>query len=119
VSRLIEARGRLISALETNGVRTAKGGQLAAPCVLIEPGDPWTEPHRMPGRNTRWRLTAIGGKADADASYVALGDLIDGCDIALRTLDGVQLPTWTRPLDYALGGVAYAATVSTIQMPVL
>lgn len=117
MSRTLEARARLLSAFETSGVRTATTGRIAPPCVLIEPGDPWSEPQRMPGRNTRWRLTAIGGKADSEAAYAVLGDLIDGVDIALRAVDGAQLPTWTRPLDYALDGVPYAATVATIQLP--
>lgn len=118
MSSLGEARARLLSALETSGVRTATGGQLSAPCVLVEPGDPWSEPVRLPGRISRWRLTAIGGRADTEGAYLSLGDLIDGCDVALRKLDGAQLPTWTRPLDYGIGGVPYAASVATVQLPV-
>lgn len=118
MSQLLEARARLQSALETAGVRTATTGRLSAPCVLIEPGDPWTEPVGLPRRLSRWRLTALGGKADSEGSFAALADLIDGCDIGLRTIDGVSLPTWQRPADYGMpDGLTYAGSIATVQVP--
>ena len=117
MSTLTNARALLLAAFEAQGVRTATTGQFSAPVVLVEPGDPWTEPHRLPGRLSRWRLTAIGGRADTEGALDALGDLIDRTDRALKTVPGASLPTWARPVDYTLGGVPYAATVATITTP--
>jgi hypothetical protein len=114
VSSILVSRAALLDALAGAGVRTATGGRLTAPCVLVEPGDPWSSPARMPGRNGAWRLTALAGKADTEAAYAALGDLIDAVDAALRSLAGAQLPTWSRPLDLEYGGTVYAATSATV-----
>jgi hypothetical protein len=114
VSSLLDSRAGILAALAAGGVRTATTGRLTAPCVLVEPGDPWTEWTRMPGRNGRWRLTAIAGKADAEAALAALGELVDAIDAALKDLYGVALPTWTRPLDLELGGTIYAATTANV-----
>lgn len=114
MSTLLVSRGEIISALEAGGVRVAVTGRLTAPCVLIEPGDPWSEWGRMPGRNGRWRLSAIAGKADSEAALAALADLIDAIDLALKALYGIQLPQWSRPLDLELGGTIYAATFANV-----
>jgi hypothetical protein len=68
----------------------------------------------MPGRNGRWRLTAIAGKADSESALAALADLVDAVDAALKGLYGIQLPQWTRPLDLELGGTIYAATSANV-----
>jgi hypothetical protein len=83
--------------------------------VLVEPGDPWATWERMPGRTSRWRLTAIAGAADQMAAYDELAELVDLVDAALP--DGAQRPTWARP---ALQAVAREsrqafATIATIQ----
>jgi len=120
VSALLEARAAVLAAIEAGGARTATGPKLAAPCVHVEPGDPWYEPVSLGagnrGRVSRWRLTAVAGRADSDAAFEALGTLIDQVDTGLRTLGGTQLPTWAKPTDYALEGVPYAASVATIQV---
>jgi hypothetical protein len=116
VSQLLESRARILSALETNGIRTATTGKLAAPCVIVEPGDPWSQPVRMPGRIARWRLTAVGGRSDSEGTLALIGELIDGTDAALRKLDGCEPPTWARPFDLVLDGVPYGASVTTIQI---
>jgi len=119
VSSLGDARGAILAALAAAGVRTATTGQLAAPCVLVEPGDPWTEPHRLAsvrGRVSRWRLTAVAGAADRNAAYEELGDLVDRVDVALKTLQGVDLPAWARPLEAEVAGSRQAfSTVTTVQ----
>jgi hypothetical protein len=115
VPTLLESRAAIIAALEARGIRTATAGKLAAPCVLVEPGDPWSEPQRVPGRVGRWRLSAIAGRTDTEAALAALATLVDEVDAALRPLPGVQLPTWGRPFDYDVSGIKYAATVATIQ----
>jgi len=115
VSRLSDSRAAIVDALEAGGVAAATTGQLSAPCVLLEAGDPWSTPQRMPGRVGRWRLTAIAGRTDSDASLEELAELVDAIDVALGPLAGVELPTWARPVDYKLGGVTYAATVATVQ----
>jgi hypothetical protein len=84
--------------------------------VIVEPGDPWTEPVRMPGRVSRWRLTTCAGRADSEGSLEALAELVDGTIAALRTVDGCQSPTFARPFDLVIGPVTYAASVSTIQL---
>jgi len=109
-------RAALLAAFDAAELRTATTGKLSAPCVHIEPGDPWSVPARLPGRVSRWRLTAIAGKADSEGAYATLGDLIDGIDSALRTVPGCELPAWAKPSDYAIDGVPYAATVATIQL---
>jgi hypothetical protein len=114
VSSILASRAELLAALEAGGIRTATGGRLTAPCVLVEPGDPWSAPVRMPGRNGQWRLTLLAGKSDTEAAYAVLGEMIDLVDAAIRGLYGVQLPTWSRPLDLEFGGTVYAATIATV-----
>jgi len=109
-------RETLLAAFDAADVRTATTGKLSAPCVHVEPGDPWSVPVRLPGRVSRWRLTAIAGRADSEGAFATLGDLIDAVDIALRAVPGCELPTWAKPSDYSIDGVPYAATVSTVQL---
>jgi hypothetical protein len=118
VSSLLASRTRILAALDAGEVRIATSGRLSAPCVLIEPGDPWAEWARAPGRIYRWRLTAIGGRADSEGSLLELAELVDKIDAALLAPGAsrsTQLPTWAMPTDTTLGGVAYASTVATIQ----
>jgi hypothetical protein len=114
VPRLTDERALILAALETGAVRTATAGRLAAPVVLVEPGDPWSEPARLPGRVSRWRLTAIAGRADTEQAYAELAALVDAVDAALRGLPGCSLPTWAMPRDVTLEGVPYAASLGTI-----
>ena len=115
MSELSAARDRILAALEAGGVRTATSGKVAPPAVLVEPGDPWSTPRRLPGRVSRWRLTAIAGAADRVAAYDELGDLVDLVDAALRKLDGAELPTWARPLETDAATRAAFAAIATIQ----
>jgi hypothetical protein len=115
MSRLVERRAEILAALRAARVNVATSGRFAAPAVILEPADPWTEPVRMPGRRSRWQLTAIAGSASSDAALEQLGELVDQCDTALRTLAGVGLPTWTRPIDRTIGDVAHASTIGTFE----
>lgn len=116
MSRLGDELGVILAALEAGGIRTALGGKLTAPAVLVEPGDPWSEPARLPGRVGRWRLSAIAGAVDTLAGLEELAELVDRVDAALRTVDGAQLPTWARPTVVELGdGVKRPATIGTIK----
>lgn len=118
MSRLGDERAAILTALEAGGIRTATGGKLSAPCVLVEPGDPWSDPRRggLGTRVGRWRLTAIAGAVDTSAGVEELAELVDRVDAALRPLDGAQLPTWARPTTIELGdGVSRPAAVGTIQ----
>lgn len=117
MSRALDDRSRILTALEAAGVRAATTGRLAAPCVLVEPGDPWSEPRRLPGRATRWRLTALAGKPDAAGALGELGELVDRVDTALRTVAGCELPSWAKPLDNAIE--SYAGTIATVQIQTL
>jgi hypothetical protein len=117
MSSLIESRARIASALEAGGIAVGTSGRFAAPCVLLEPGDPWAEWARMPGRVYRWRLTALGARADSEGALAQLAELVDSIDVALLAPDAsrsTQLPTWSRPLDLMLDGVSYAATFATV-----
>lgn len=115
MSSLVESRARLTAALEAGEVAWSTSGAFAAPCVIVEPGDPWAEWARMPGRVYRWRLTAVGGRADVDGSLELLAELVDKIDAALlATAGGASLPSWARPVSTMLGGVEYAATVGTV-----
>jgi hypothetical protein len=116
VSSILDSRTKLLEALETAKIRTATTGKLAAPAVLVEPGDPWSEPARLPGRLFRWQLTALGGSPDSEGSFAALGELLEAVDAALRAIPGAGGPTWARPADIKLGGVTYAASVGTVQI---
>jgi hypothetical protein len=114
MSRALDDRARILEALEAVGIRTGTTGQLSAPAVLVEPGDPWSEPRRMPGRATRWQLTALAGRADTAGAFEKLGELVDLVDAALRTVPGCELPVWAKPADYQVTGVPYAGSVATI-----
>jgi hypothetical protein len=119
VSRLIASRGLILEALEAAGIPAATGGRFSAPCVLVEPGDPWADVERLQGRGSRlgrWQLTAIAGRSDTDAAFTELADLVDRVDAAVLTVAGLQLPTWARPTDRQLGGASYGATVATVQL---
>jgi len=116
-SRLMRTRQAIAGALEAGGIRVAYGGKLAAPCVLVEAGDPWAAVESLHGRRVaRWKLTAVAGRADSEGALDALAELVDTADAALLGLPGVQLPTWAKPFDAQLGAVPYAATVATIQL---
>jgi hypothetical protein len=122
-SRVLAARELILAALDAGGISSATTGRFAAPCVHVEPGDPWSEPAALKGgasgrRLTRWRLTAIAGRADSDAAFVTLGELVDAVDDALVRLSGAQLPVWGKPTDYLLDGVAYASAIATVQLTV-
>jgi hypothetical protein len=116
MSSIMDARAKILAALEGAGIRTATTGQLSAPVVHVEPGDPWTEPRRLPGRVTRWRLTAIAGRSDSEGSYAQLGEYVELVDVALLAVKGCSLPSWAKPTDYTIAGVAYAGTVATVQL---
>lgn len=116
MSRALDDRARILAALEAADIRTATTGQLSAPGVLVEPGDPWSEPRRLPGRASRWQLTALAGRASSEGAYAELGELVDKLDAALRTIPGCELPSWSKPADYTVGGVPYAGTIATIQL---
>lgn len=112
----MDTRARILAALEAGGVSASATGQFHAPCVIVEPGDPWTAQSRMRGRLlARWQLTALAGKTDSEAAFAALGALADAVDAALLAIDGVQLPAWSMPTDRTLGNVPYAAMVATIE----
>jgi len=116
-SRTADARARILVALELGNVRSATTGKFAAPCVLVEPGDPWSVPDSLHGRRlTRWKLTAIAGRTDSEAAIETLCELVDATDAALLQVDGVQLPSWAQPFDALLAGVPYAASVATVQL---
>jgi len=115
----MESREAIAEALEAGDIAVAIGGQLTAPCVLLEPGDPWASTEYLSGRGRRlgrWQLTAIAGRADTDAAYGELASLIDRVDTALLAVPGLQLPEWAKPSDRMLGNVPYAATVATVQL---
>lgn len=111
-------RSAIAGALEAGGVRVAFTGKLAAPCVLLEAGDPWAAVDLSMGRKrtARWHLTLVAGRIDSEAALEGLAKLIDETDAALLTLPGVQLPTWSKPADAVLGTAPYATTEATIQM---
>jgi len=121
MTRLGDERAAILAALVNAGIRTATTGKLAPPCVLVEPGDPWSEPRRLGsssgvGRLSRWRLTAIALAADKDGAYDELADLVDRVDVAVRTLQGAELPSWARPMNQSPAEArASFATVATIQ----
>lgn len=119
MSRLVDDRTVILEALEAGGITVSPvGGQVAAPCVLVEPGDPWCEPRyasRIRGRVSRWRLQAVAGAADTLAGYDELAELVDQIDAALR-IDGVSSPTWAGPAVRELeDGVRRRSTIGTIE----
>lgn len=113
MSRLGDRRAEILAALASGGVRVATSGRFAAPGVILEPADPWSEPVRLPGRGSRWQLTAIAGTPDSDAALLQLAELVDLVDAALRKLDGVGLPAWSKPLDRMIGEISHASTIGT------
>ncbi len=117
MSRLGDARAQILEALRAGGVRTGTTARYSAPAVILEPGDPWSTPARMPGRDSRWQLTAIAGSADSDAAYAELAELVDRVDAALRTIDGCGWPTWNKPRD-ATGDVQYPSAIGLFTMAV-
>jgi len=116
-SRLMRTRQAIAAALEAGGLRVATTGQLAAPGVLLEAGDPWAAVESLHGRRVaRWKVTLVAGRSDSEGALDTLAELVDAADRALLGLPGVQLPTWAKPFDAQLGAVPYAATVATIQL---
>lgn len=110
-------RAALLAAFAAQGIRTATTGTFSAPCIHVEPGDPWSVPVRMPGRQSRWRLMAIGGAADSDAALEAIAELVDRAELAIKTVAGAELPAWAKPADYTGGGgPPYAASIATISI---
>jgi hypothetical protein len=118
VSRLAASRQLLLDALDAADLRPATTGSWSAPCVLLEPGEPWAAVDLSLGRRRtgRWRVTIVAGRADSAGAFDQLAELVDRTDTALLTVPGVELPTWARPFDVTLGGVLYAASSSTIQL---
>lgn len=111
MSRLGAARARILESLMLGSVRAGTSGRFSAPAVILEPAEPWSVPARMPGRDSRWQLTAVSGSGDADTALEEIADLIDRCDVALRRLDGCGLPTWSRPADRLVGDVTLPTCV--------
>lgn len=111
-------RAAIATALEAGGVRVAYTGKFAAPCALLEAGDPWAAVDLSMGRRrtARWDITLVAGRTDSEGALAMLAELVDTADRALLALPGVQLPTWAKPFDAMLGSVPYAATKSTVQM---
>ena len=118
MSRLTDERARLAAALGAAGVRTTYGGRLSAPCVLVEPAEPWISREALArgAIESRWRCTAIAARSDTQAAYDELAAMIDTIDGALLTLRGVSLPTWGAPHDVTLGNTAHPATIATVLM---
>ena len=118
MSRLLDARARIHSALDAGEVRSGTTGQWSAPCILVEAGEPWADPKKSLGgrRLTRWRLTAVAGRVDSEAAITALADLIDGCDAALLAAPGIELPTWGQTFNGLLDGIPYALSSGMIQV---
>jgi len=117
-SRLAASRALLTAALEAAGIPYATTGKWNAPCVLLEPGDPWAGVELSLGQKRvgRWRLTLVAGRADSAGAFDVLAELVDRVDAALLTVPGVQLPTYARPFDTSLDGAMYAATSATVQL---
>ena len=117
MSRLLDSRDTITAALVAGGLTVATTGKFAAPCVLVEPGDPWAGTDLSLGkrRTGRWRLTLVAGRADGGGNVERLAALVDQADAALLTVPGLELPTWARPFDATLDGAKYAATNATVQ----
>jgi hypothetical protein len=118
VSRLLASRRLILDALEAGAVNASTTGKFSAPCVLVEPGDPWAGVDLSLGRRRtgRWRLTIVAGKADTAGAFEGLAELVDNVDAALLRVHGLELPTWARPFDMTLDGAAYAASSATVQL---
>jgi hypothetical protein len=113
MSRLGAARARILESLVIGGVRAGTSGRFSAPAVILEAAEPWSVPARMPGRDSRWQLTAVAGSGDADTALEEIADLIDRCDVALRRLDGCGLPTWSKPRDSVVGDITLPTCVGS------
>jgi hypothetical protein len=116
-SRLLRSRETITAALKAGGLNPSSTGKFSAPCVLVEPGEPWAGVDLSLGRKRtgHWRLTLVAGKADSAGALERLMGLVDAADAALLTVPGISLPTWARPFDAMLDGATYAATQSTIE----
>jgi hypothetical protein len=117
-SRLLASRATILAALEAGGVNSSTSGKWSAPCVLVEPGDPWAGVDLSLGRRRtgRWRLTAIAGRTDTDGAIEKLAELVDVVDVALLAVQGLELPTWSRTSDTTVDGAAYSACTATVQL---
>ena len=117
-SRLLASRAAILAALEAAAINSATTGKWSAPVILVEPGDPWAAVDLSLGRRRtgRWRVTAVAGRADTAGALELLAELVDRTDVALLTVPGLELPTWSRPFDMTLDGAQYAASSATIQL---
>jgi len=118
MSRLSASRDTILGALNAAQIPNSTTHQWSAPCVLVEPGEPWAAVDLSLGtkRTGRWRLTLVAGRADTAGIFDTLAEMIDSVDAALLTVPGLQLPTWQRPFDVILSGAQYASTSATIQV---
>lgn len=95
---IYETRDELYAVLSAFGLEVAKsGGQRAViPGVIVAAGDPWIASHGVVAGNRQlvtWRIQPIAGRIDAEASHQKLGELVELCWAALRSLG----PKWTTP----------------------
>lgn len=117
MSRLIDVRSRIETALSDAGIRVGIGQRFTAPGVIIEPSDPWAERSHLAGcLKSRWRLWAAAPAGDTKAGYAALGELVDAIDLALKPIQGLSHPTWSGPQDRDIGGVLYPASLAEVEI---
>lgn len=118
MSRLLASRSAILAALEAGGLNASTTGKWSAPVVLVEPGDPWAGIGSLGKvRVGRWRLTAIAGRTDTAGAIERLAELVDDVDVALlKGVQGLELPTWSRPTDTSVDGAQYAASSATVQL---
>jgi hypothetical protein len=110
---LLTTRAELVAMLEAAGIRTHEvtDGRVATPCVLVDPGAPWSTRAAMVAgaREVRWRVTVLAARIDNAASLDLLADTVDAvCRVLDSSRDwGSDDVASVRALE--LGGATYLA----------
>jgi hypothetical protein len=115
VSGLSDSRTALGAALVAAGLRVSYDpGRVNVPGVLVAPAEPWVQPSHLVTRSAqvRWRVIAVGGKADATVTLEEVEDLVAAIVLAVPREYGT--PTFDAPGTVDLGGAQYLAAVGRV-----
>jgi len=120
-SGVTASRLQLAGILEAAGLRVVfDPGQVAAPCVLVAPADPWLAPSVLAGgsRTIRWRLIVVSGQVDLASTLEALEGYVSAVVQALddpSTAPQWAMPTFDAPGAIDVAGAQYLAAVGRVE----
>ena len=118
MSGITASRLALAATLQAAGLRVAfDPGLVSPPAVLVAATDPWVTPTQLATVSSalRWRVVAVGGKADAGVTVEELEALVSSIVQAAGLLpDGWSRVTFDGPGTVDLAGAQYLAAVGRL-----